>query len=303
MMKKRLLFVFNPHSGKGQIRNNLVDILDVFVKHGYECVVHPTQESLDAYQLVRQEGMEYDLIVCSGGDGTLNETVRGLMALDKRPVLGYIPTGTTNDFASSLGIPKAPLEAARVIMEGEEFACDIGAFNHNSFTYISAFGLFTEVAYETPQQTKNMLGHLAYVLEGAKRLGSVKPYRMRVEHDGTVTEDEYIFGMISNSMSVGGIIKNLGELGVQLDDGMFEVALVKMPVNMSELNKTLADVVKLNVNSPYIKMFRTNDITLKSVSPVPWTLDGEYGGDKKQVRIINHQKAVTVMKPRSKNNG
>lgn len=296
-MKKRLLFVFNPRSGKGQIRNNLVDIIDIFVKHGYECVVHPTQESLDAYQLVRNKGGNYDLVVCSGGDGTLNETVRGLMALTKRPVLGYIPTGTTNDFASSLGIPKAPVEAARAIVEGEEFSCDIGSFNHNSFTYISAFGLFTEVAYETPQQTKNMLGHLAYVLEGAKRLNSVKPYRMRVEHDGIVTEDEYIFGMISNSMSVGGIIKNLGELGVQLDDGMFEVALVKMPVNMSELNKTLADVVKLNVNSQYIKMFRTKDITLKSVCPVPWTLDGEYGGDKKQVRIINHQKAITVMKP------
>lgn len=295
-MAKKLLFVYNPYSGKAQIKSNLSDIIDIFVKGGYVVTVHPTQQSLDAYSYIKENAEKYDLVACSGGDGTLNETVRGLMACENPPHVGYIPTGTTNDFASSLGLSKDMLEAAETIVNGEDFSCDIGEFNHNNFTYISAFGAFTDVAYETSQQRKNMLGHLAYVLEGVKRLGSIQSYRMTVEYDGKTFEDEYIFGMVSNSMSVGGIIRNLGEFGIKLDDGLFEVALIKMPNNMSELNKTLSDIMHRDLNSPYIRMFRASEIKFTSAVPVPWTLDGEFGGNKKEVLIKNNRKALTFIR-------
>lgn len=295
-MEKKLLFVYNPYSGKAQMRDYLSDIIDIFVKGGYAVTVHPTQQSLDGYSYIKEHAEEYDLVACSGGDGTLNEAVRGLMACENPPHVGYIPTGTTNDFATSLGLSKDMLEAAETIVSGEDFSCDIGSFNHNNFTYISAFGAFTDVAYETSQQRKNMLGHLAYVLEGAKRLGSIQSYRMTVEHDGETFEDEYIFGMVSNSMSVGGIIRNLGEMGVKLDDGLFEVGLIKMPNNMTELNQTLSDIMRRDLNSPYIRMFRTSEIRFSSAVPVPWTLDGEFGGNKKDVLIKNKNKALTFIR-------
>lgn len=291
---KRLLFVFNPHSGKAQIKNALLQIVDIFVKGGYEVTVHPTQARQDAYNTVKNGAGRFDLVVCSGGDGTLNETVSGLMAGGAPTRLGYIPTGTTNDFASSLGIPKNMVEAARAIVDGREFLCDIGAFNDTYFTYVSAFGAFTEVAYQTPQPVKNMLGHLAYVLEGIKRLASIKTYAMTVEHDGETIRDEFVFGMVSNSMSVGGF-KSTGETGIQLDDGLFEVALVKMPKNAIDLQMTINDLLKLQVDSNYICFFKTSSVLIRSEEALAWTLDGEFGGNVREVRIQNCPRAIPFM--------
>ena len=290
----RLLFLYNPHSGKAQIKNSLSEILDIFVKAGYEVTVRPTQARHDAYNTVKSDASRYDLIVCSGGDGTLNESVSGLLSSGAHARLGYIPAGTTNDFASSLGIPKNMSEAARAIVTGKEFLCDIGSFNDAYFTYISAFGAFTEVSYQTPQPVKNMLGHLAYVLEGIKHLGSIKTYRMTVEHDGEIIEDEFVFGMVSNSMSVGGF-KSTGEAGILLDDGLFEVALVKMPKNPIDLQQTINDLLKLQVDSDYIYFFKTSAIHIRSAEEIAWTLDGEYGGLMREVYIRNNVRALPIM--------
>ncbi len=292
---KRLLFIYNPLAGKSQIKNYLSDIIDIFVKANYEVTVRPTQEKHDAYITISEIGNDFNLIVTSGGDGTLNETISGLMQLNDRPRLGYIPAGTTNDFASSLGLSKIMTEAAETIVKGENFFCDIGSFNERFFTYIAAFGAFTEVAYQTPQQTKNMLGQLAYVLEGLKSLKSIKAYHMKVEYDGNVIEDDFIFGMVSNSMSVGGF-KGKGELGIVLDDGLFEAALIKMPKSAIELQATINALLKLEFDCEYIYFFRSAKIDISCEDSVSWTLDGEFGGNVTDVTIKNQNKAICIIK-------
>lgn len=204
-MKKKLLFIFNPHSGKGLIKNKLLEIVDIMVKADYEVTIYPTQSKGDAQNHVREEAKNYDLIVCSGGDGTLDEAVSGMMESEEKTLLGYIPAGSTNDFANSLRIPKSMLKAANVAVKGRRFPVDIGYFNGDSFVYVAAFGLFTAVSYQTSQQLKNVLGHAAYILEGMKQLLDIPVYKMRVEYDDEVLEDEFIYGMITNSISVGGI--------------------------------------------------------------------------------------------------
>lgn len=228
---KRLLFIYNPHAGKELLKPKLSDIIDIFVKAGYEVVAYPTQSYRDAYRKVSEyDSDEYDLVVCSGGDGTIDEVVTGMMQRDKREPIGYIPTGTTNDFANSLHIPKGLLRAADNAVNGTLFPCDVGKFNDDIFVYIAAFGLFTDVSYQTKQEMKNVLGHLAYVLEGTKRLFNVPSYRIKVTHDGETLEDEFIFGMVTNSRSVGGFRNMIGKQ-VVFDDGLFEVTLIKTPKN------------------------------------------------------------------------
>ena len=224
-MKGRMLFIFNPRSGKGQIRNKLMDIIDVFVKGGYEVVVHPTQGAKDAEKMAKIMAEEVDLIVCSGGDGTLDEVVTGLMEIGASVPLGYIPAGSTNDFANSLEISRDMVKAAQDIVDGHLFSVDVGSFNEDNFIYVAAFGMFTDVSYETSQDLKNILGHLAYVMEGAKRIFDVKTYHLCVEANGEVHEGDYIYGMITNSHSVGGF-RNLVGNDVEMDDGLFEVTLI-----------------------------------------------------------------------------
>ena len=157
--KKKMLFIFNPFSGKAQIKSKLFEIIDVFVKGGYEVIVHPTQAVGDGFEKTKELAPQVDLVVCSGGDGTLDEVVSGLMEVDQRVPIGYIPAGSTNDFANSLSISKDMVQAAKDIIEGNLYSCDVGAFNNDSFVYIAAFGLFTDVSYETDQHMKNILGH------------------------------------------------------------------------------------------------------------------------------------------------
>ena len=203
-MKKKLLFVFNPCSGKAQIKNQLLDIVDTMVKADYEVTIYPTQCAGDAKEKVEAYAGNYDLVVCSGGDGTLDEVVTGMMQCKAKVPLGYIPAGSTNDFASSLGIPKDMEKAAKVAVTGKPFPCDVGLFNEDYFVYVAAFGLFTEVSYKTSQEWKNVLGHAAYILEGAKCLHDIPSFMMQVEYNNMRIQDEFIYGMITNSTSVGG---------------------------------------------------------------------------------------------------
>ena len=203
-MRKKILFIFNPRSGKGSVKNKLFDIIDVFVKYDYEVIVHPTQGPKDGYYRVKTTAKDVDLVVCCGGDGTLDEVVSGLMQLEVHVPIGYIPAGSTNDFANSLEIPKDMVVAAHNIMEGKRYSFDVGSFNEETFVYVAAFGMFTDVSYQTNQELKNMLGHLAYVMEGAKKILDIKKYRMSVEANGSIYEGDYIYGMITNSISVAG---------------------------------------------------------------------------------------------------
>ncbi len=293
-MKKRVLFIFNPHSGKGQIKNKLMDIVDIMVKSGCDVTVYPTQAREDALYKVQGEAALYDQVVCCGGDGTLDETVSGMMLSEKKVPLGYIPAGSTNDFAASLKIPKDMLNAARIAVKGTPFSCDVGYFNGDSFIYVAAFGLFTAVSYQTNQGLKNILGHAAYILEGAKSLMDIKSYHMRVEHEDKVYEGDFIYGMISNSSSVGGF-KNLAGKNVLLDDGVFEVTLIKMPKNPLELNEIIFSLTKRKDETELIYSFKTDEIRFYPDEVVPWTLDGEFGGDHREVEIKNRYRALQIM--------
>ena len=293
---KKLLFVINGHSGKGQIKTKVLDIIDGMIKAGYRVTVHTTQEREDATNVVREKTKHYDLVVCSGGDGTLDEAVTGMMQSEVRVPLGYLPAGSTNDFANSLGIPKDMMEAAEVALNGKPFSCDVGEFNGDYFIYVAAFGIFTDVSYETSQELKNALGHMAYILEGAKRLNTIKSYHMKVIHDGIETEGDYLLGMITNSTSVGGF-KNMTGDNVKLDDGLYEVTLIHKPKNLIELNEILASVTNIIDDTDLIDTFRTDRVEFYSEEPVSWTLDGEFGGEHTEVSIKNHYRAVDIVVP------
>lgn len=296
---KKLLFIYNAHAGKGGIKNHLESILDTFMKNGYLTTVMPTQQRGDACQWAMDMSGNYDLVVCSGGDGTLDEVISGMLKVSHKTPIGYIPAGSTNDFANSLAIPKSMKKAAELAVTGESFFCDAGQFNQAYFIYIVAFGAFTEVSYETKQEFKNVLGHAAYILEGMRQLGKIKAYRVKVVSESLSIEDEFIYGMVTNTTSVGGVL-TVGGKNVMLDDGLFEVTLIKMPRNPLELQNILAALVLNQVDSKYMYSFKTDHIEFHSEDAIPWTLDGEYGGHKKDVCIENKERALELIVDTSK---
>ena len=296
-MKKNMLFVYNPRAGKAQIRSNLLDIIDIFVKAGYEVTAYPTQAVGDAVEAVKKRRPGYDIVVCSGGDGTLDEVAAGMMQCDERVPIGYVPAGSTNDFANSLGIPKNMIKAADVIVNGVDFACDTGILNDHTFIYVAAFGIFTDVSYETKQDAKNTLGHAAYLLEGVKRLPMIRSYSLKVTYEDQVIEGEFLYGMVTNSLSVGGFRGITGK-DVLLDDGLFEVTLIRKPANPLDMNNIILALVDKRVKSEYIHTFKTAQLTVEGEEPFSWTLDGEFGGEHKKAVISNRSKALRIRVPR-----
>ncbi len=293
MLERKMLFIYNPKAGKAQIKGKLADILDIFAKAGYEMTVCPTQGQGDAVEIVQNREEKYDLVVCSGGDGTLDEVVTGMMKSDFRTPIGYIPAGSTNDFGGSLSLSKNMLQAAKTIVEGCNFPCDVGTFNQDVFVYIAAFGLFTEVSYGTDQDIKNVLGHMAYLLEGVKSLSNIRSYPMRIAYEDKIIVDDFIFGMITNSVSVGGFKRITGKQ-VKLDDGVFEVTLIKRPRNAIELNNIMVSLLNRDIDTNAMYCFTASSLTLQAQEEVAWTLDGEFGGSHKQVYIENKCKAIDI---------
>ena len=293
--QKKILFVYNPKAGKAKIKTHLSDIIEVFNQARYEIIIYATQKQYDAKEIVTNiEKDTFYYIVCSGGDGTLDEVVTGMLEGKVNLPIGYIPAGSTNDFAKRLEISSNMVDAAREIIKENIFKCDVGKFNEDAFVYIAAFGLFTEVSYNTDQQLKNSLGHMAYILEGIKSLSSIKSYQLQIQSDELCESGEFIYGMISNSVSVGGF-KNLTGKDVELNDGMFEVTLVKRPQNILELNEIATAFMTQKLESKHIVRFKTSSLNIKSEEEVQWTLDGEYGGEHKHVCITNLPQAIGVL--------
>ena len=294
MNYKNLLFILNPNAGKGEIRSKAVRILQLFSSAGYDVLVSPTSRAGEIPEIIQRRANGVDLVVCCGGDGTLNETVTGLMKLDPRPPLGYLPAGTVNDFASSLGISKDLEGAAQAVLSGSPVDVDIGRFGEQYFTYVAAFGAFTEVSYQTPQQSKHVFGRTAYVLEGLKRLTSLKSYQASIEYDSGTCQGDYLFGMISNSSSVGGL-KLLDDAQISMNDGMFEVILIQKPDSLTEMQQVINAVLLHDYSSPLITAFRTSNLTVSCENETPWTLDGEFGGAPEKVEIENLHLALRVI--------
>lgn len=298
--EKQMLLIVNPCSGKGRIKNHLLEITDIFIKAGWQVQIYVSQRALDAMEAVSRYGAGMDLIVCSGGDGTLNEVVSGIMKLEHTPQLGYIPAGSTNDFASSLRISKNMGRAARAIVEGRGCPIDIGCFcGERYFMYVAGFGAFTEVAYLTPQDKKNLLGHQAYVLEGVKSLSAIKAYHMAVEWEEGQIEGDFIFGMVTNTVSVGGF-KGLVSQEVALDDGLFEVLLIGAPRTPLEFSNIVSKLIMREEDSGMIRKFKAKRLFFQSLEPVDWVLDGEFGGTRTEAEIVNLNRRIEILKNTAK---
>ena len=293
---KRILFIYNPKSGKGQIRSHLSYVLEELGKgEGTEIVVHPTRAVQDAARITQEKGRQFDIIVCSGGDGTLDEVVTGMQRGGFIRRLGYIPAGSTNDFANSLGIPKNMRRAARNVLQGVVYPCDIGRLNEDYFVYVAAFGAFTEVSYKTSQDWKNMLGHLAYILEGVKSLSALKSWNMSFRSEECSGSGDFIYGMITNSNSVGGF-KGITGKDVTLNDGIFEVTLIRMPNNFVEW-PVIINALLTGEENRFIVSFKTSRLEFFSEESVSWTRDGEYGGSHYHTVIENIPKSLPIIIP------
>lgn len=299
---KKLLFVYNPHSGKGQVNIHLADIIDVFTKGGYDVTAHPTQRKDDAYLTVKERASEFDLVVCSGGDGTTNEMIKGIMDGGHHVPVGTIPAGTMNDFASSLGIPRYMPDAARVIMKGSPEYVDVGAFNDQFFTYVAAFGAFTKVSYATDQQLKNQLGELAYFIEAVKSLDYNQKYTITIKCGNRTVTDDFLFGMVANSLSVGGI-KGLAGTDISMNDGVFEGIFIRKPSSLIEFQQMLNALIKKEFDAPYFYYFKASDFTFRSDGTVPWTLDGEYGGNSSEISLCVMHDVLKIIVDKNKSTG
>lgn len=295
MDKKKLMLILNPAAGRGDGVASLGPVLQVLSNGGYLPTVFCTECAGDATRLVKENANEYDCVTCIGGDGTLSETIAGLAQLSDPPLLGYIPQGTANDVATTLSLSKIPMVAAKTVCEGKPVNLDVGRFNENDyFTYIAAFGAFTDVSYETPKESKNALGHLAYVLNAVPKLGKIRYHKVTIKYDGGEITDNFIFGSVSNSTSVAGFVK-LTNNGVELDDGIFEVVLVKRPANVIEMNEIVQAVLTRNYTGDKVIMLRSKRVEFTFRRAVKWTRDGESGGSHSHVVCENINSPIRIM--------
>ncbi len=291
---KRLLFVLNPYAGMRKANKSVVEILEVFNRAGYEVTAYTTAGVGDAAQKVRQQADQADLVVCAGGDGTFNETVTGLLESGADVPIGYIPCGSTNDFARSLHLPVQVVQAARQIVEGQPNAYDVGKFGQRYFSYVASFGAFTRVSYATPQNVKNALGHLAYILEGIQEISQIRANHIRMELPDQTIEGDYIFGAVSNSTSVGGLL-TLDPKQVDMADGKLELLLVRAPKDLGELSDAIFSLQKQKYDSPMLTFAKAEQLRIFADPDMPWTLDGEKEQGHAEITIKNMHHAIRLM--------
>ena len=296
-MEQRVLLMVNPMAGRQKIRNELLYVVDTLTKAGYETIIYTTQGKDATRDLLAEKDSQFDRVICCGGDGTFNEILSATMHWNKRPILGYIPAGTTNDFAAGLKLPSDIREAAVNIVRGTPHTVDAGLFNTSYFSYVASFGAFTETSYSTPQNFKNALGHLAYILEGIKEIPAFTPYTVCVEADGQIYKDSYIFGAVSNARSVGGLLKISDSL-VDLNDGVFEVMMIKMPKTLMDLSAIVTSLTSLNPLKYDPSMFlflQTKELKITFEQEMVWSLDGERVSGGKEARIACIKDAFKIL--------
>ena len=296
-MEQRVLLMVNPMAGRQKIRNELLYVVDTLTKAGYETIIYTTQGKDATRDLLAEKDSQFDRVICCGGDGTFNEILSATMHWNKRPILGYIPAGTTNDFAAGLKLPSDIREAAVNIVRGTPHTVDAGLFNTSYFSYVASFGAFTETSYSTPQNFKKALGHLAYILEGIKEIPAFTPYTVCVEADGQIYKDSYIFGAVSNARSVGGILKISDSL-VDLNDGVFEVMMIKMPKTLMDLSAIVTSLTSLNPLKYDPSMFlflQTKELKITFEQEMVWSLDGERVSGGKEARIACIKDAFKIL--------
>ena len=296
---KKMLFIMNPYAGMRKANRHLADIIAIFNRAGYDVQTYMTAAPGDCITAVEQKAAGADLIVCAGGDGTFNETVTGLLRSGLDIPVGYIPAGSTNDFATSLKLPTNILDAARLIVEGEPTAYDVGRFGERYFTYVASFGAFTKASYTTPQNVKNALGHTAYILSGIQELSQIRKIHVRFDlDDGNVVEDDFIFGAISNSTSVGGIL-TLDPKQVDMQDGKFELLLVRAPQDLLELSECVKALTEQKYNCKMVTFCPASKVKITASADMDWTLDGEREPGHEVVEAENLHHAIRLIHRRT----
>ncbi|MBE6979831.1 MAG: YegS/Rv2252/BmrU family lipid kinase [Ruminococcaceae bacterium] len=291
---KKMLFVMNSYSGMRRANRYLTDIIALFNRADYEVTVHMTGGQGDAARVVESRAKDMDIVVCCGGDGTFNETISGLLRAGADVPVGYIPAGSTNDFASSLKLSGDIMQAAADIVEGEPVSYDVGKFGDRYFSYVASFGAFTKASYATPQNVKNAIGHMAYLLGGISELSQIKNEHVRMEIDGQVIEDDFLFGAISNSTSLAGIVSLNPEL-VDMADGEFEVILVRAPRNLTEITECIQAVQAQKYSCAMITFQRARHVRIYADPQMPWTLDGEREEGHECVDAVNLHHAIRLV--------
>ena len=292
---RKLLLIMNPFAGQKKANKVLPEILMLFTEAGYEINISMTTGPGAATRLAAERGGMADLVVCCGGDGTLNETIAGLLQAGLDVPVGYIPSGTTNDFASSLNLSHNPIQAAKDILEGDPVAYDICRFGDRYFCYVASFGAFTKASYAVPQTLKNALGHTAYVLGGISELSQIRNEHVRMEIDGEVVEDDFLFGAICNSTSVGGIL-TLPQDQVDMGDGIFEVMLIRAPRHINEIADCILAVQNQTYNCGMITFRPAKAVKILADPSMAWTLDGEKADGYREIPVENLHHAVKIMK-------
>ena len=294
---KTIHLIMNPESGTRQGRRFLPDIISLFNRAGFLVTAFMTGKRGDAAEFAREHGGEPDIVAVCGGDGTLNEAVSGLISGKHKTPVGYIPCGSTNDFANGLGLPTDPMKAAECVVSGAPRILDIGRFGADRyFSYTASFGAFTQVAWATPQPVKNILGHAAYILEGILSLPEIHPIRMNIRADGLEYEDDYVFGAVCNSTSLGGLLK-LKDSEVHMSDGLFEALLIPFPGDLLVLSRVLSSLNAGRYDDPDLLFLRASDFHFSSKSRPVWTLDGEIAETGNSVRVRNIHNAIRVIMP------
>ena len=290
----KMLFIMNPYAGMRKANRYLTDIVSIFNRAGYAVRIHMTAGQGDAAAVAAQNAADADLIVCAGGDGTFNETINGVLKSGADTPIGYIPCGSTNDFASSLKLPTNPLKAAQLIVEGTPKRFDVGKFGDRYFSYVASFGAFTKASYATPQNVKNALGHTAYLLEGIQEISQLKPSHVRIELENRVIEDDFMFGAISNSTSVGGIL-TLDPKQVDMTDGKFELLLVRAPKDLIELHECVLALQKQQYNCAMMTFVSAPKLTVHADPKMLWTLDGEREAGHTTIEVENLHHAIRLI--------
>lgn len=294
----KALMIMNPVSGRMALIRNFAEITQLLKDAGYELDIRCTSGRGSAQKIVKDNALDNDIIICCGGDGTLNDIINGIMESNISVPVGYIPCGTTNDFASSIGLSKNVVRAAKDIISGIPTEVDVGKFGDGYFSYVASFGAFTQSSYATPQNMKNTLGHFAYVLEGVKEIPYLKPTALKITTEtGEEHSGEYVLGAVANSTSIGGIIK-LDSARVDMSDGEFEVLLIKYPKNIMDLNNIITSLNTNDYENPSISFFRARQLTVESPESIQWSLDGECFEAKQKETIKNYQKAITIILPK-----
>jgi YegS/Rv2252/BmrU family lipid kinase len=294
MNQKKLLMIVNPAAGRNKSRGPLFDAAAIFSQAGYLISIYNTGRAGDAAETAAREGARFDAVVAVGGDGTLNEVIAGLLTLRKPPLLGYLPQGTTNDFASSLHIPSTPSAAAKRIIQAAPRKLDVGCWNKRHFVYVASFGAFTRTSYSAPRAAKNALGHFAYILEGMKDLDSLRPYKIKLTADGETLDGEYLFGAVCNSTSIGGLMK-LDPERVVLDDGKFELLLIPSPKTALDLQNLVLALLNQQYDREGVVFRHVSSIHLETETELPWSLDGEYAASVPVVEITNRCQNLTML--------